>query len=121
FVAGLGLASRMFAYIVGFGGGKEEGIALLESAAGPESESRFEARTALALVYSREGRHEDAYRLLSEMSAEFPRNRILVLERGSAAIRAGMAEEAERILLDGLDGLADDDRPRFPGEAALWY
>ena len=120
-VAGLGLASRMFAYIVGFGGGKEEGIALLESAAGPESESRFEARTALALVYSREGRHEDAYRLLSEMSAEFPRNRILVLERGSAAIRAGMAEEAERILLDGLDGLADDDRPRFPGEPALWY
>jgi tetratricopeptide (TPR) repeat protein len=120
-VAGLGLPLRMVAYLVGFGGGKEEGIALLETAARSDSESRFEAQTALVLIYSREGRHEDAYRVLSEMSAEFPRNRILVLERGSAAIRAGMAEEAERILRDGIDTLAGDKRPRMPGELALWH
>lgn len=119
-IAGLGLASRMVAYLAGFGGDKEKGIALLEAAATPGSESRFEARTALVLIYSREGRHEDAFRLLTMMSSEFPANRVLVLERGAAAIRAGHAAEAERILTTGIHRLDGDTRRRLPGEAAVW-
>lgn len=120
-VGGLGMASRFVAYLAGFGGDKARGIALLEAAAAPESESRFEARTALVLIYSREGRHADAYELLTAMSAEFPDNRLLVLERGSAAIRADRAHDAERILTPGIARLADDRRPRMPGEEALWH
>lgn len=120
-VAGLGLASRLVAYLAGFGGDKARGIALLEKAAAPESESRFEARTALVLIYSREGRHEDAFRLLTLMSAEFPQNRILVLERGAAAIRAGRTREADEILSLGIERLDTDTRRRLPGEQALWF
>jgi tetratricopeptide (TPR) repeat protein len=120
-VAGLGLASRVVAYLAGFGGDKARGIALLEAATTPGSESGFEARTALVLIYSREGRHEDAFRLLTSMSAEFPQNRILVLERGAAAVRAGRAREADTILSEGIERLDADTRRRLPGEHALWF
>ena len=118
-VSGLALPSRMFAYMVGFGGGKEEGIRLLETAA-RDPASLVEARTALVLIYSREGRHADAYRLLGELVAAYPRNRLFVLEQGSAAIRAGKHAEAEAILSSGLQALDRDRRPRIPGERALW-
>lgn len=120
-VAGLGLASRLFAYVAGFSGGKEAGIRLLEAASVPGSISRFEARTALVLIYSREGRHQDAFHLLSEMHGDFPDNRILVLERGAAAIRAGRAQEAETILTSGIRELDADQRRKLPGERALWF
>jgi hypothetical protein len=55
------------------------------------------------------------------MSTDFPANRILVLERGAAAIRAGHARDAEAILTSGIDKLGDDNRRRLPGERALWY
>jgi hypothetical protein len=120
-VAGLGFASRMVAYVAGFSSGKAEGIRMLEAAGAPGSSSRFEARTALVLIYSREGRHEDAYRLLTAMSAEFPDNRVLVMERGSAAIRAGRAREGEQILRAGLERLQSDTRRRLPGEESVWH
>lgn len=118
-VSGLALPSRMFAYIAGFGGGKEEGIRLLETAARDQG-TLVEARTALVLIYSREGRHADAYRLLGELVAAYPRNRLFVLEQGSAAIRAGKHAEADVILSAGLQALDRDTRPRMPGERALW-
>jgi tetratricopeptide (TPR) repeat protein len=118
-VSRLALPSRMFAYMVGFGGGKEEGIRLLETAA-RDPGSLVEARTALVLIYSREGRHADAYRVLGELAAAHPRNRLFVLEQGSAAIRAGKHGEAEAILSAGLQALDRDRRARFPGERALW-
>lgn len=120
-IAGLGFAPRMFAYLVGFEGGKDEGIALLEAAAGPGSSSRHEARTALVLIYSREGRHEDAFALLTEMAAAFPGNRILVLERGAAAVRAGRAFEADAILSAGIATFDSDPRRKLRGERALWF
>lgn len=120
-VSKLGFASRMVAYMAGFGGNKELGIALLEAATAPHSESRFEARTALVLIYSFEGRHQHAFELLTRMSAEFPQNRILVLERGAAALRAGRAAEAEAILTAGIGRLDGDTRRKLPGEHALWF
>lgn len=118
-VASLGIASRMVAYLAGFGGDKARAMSLLE-AAGRQGDSRFEARTALVLIYSREGRHADAYALLGQMAAEFPRNRILVLEQGAAAIRAGRAPEAEALLTRGLAAFDQDSRWKIPGERALW-
>jgi tetratricopeptide (TPR) repeat protein len=118
-VAGMALPSRLLAYMVGFGGGKTEGIRLLEAAA-RDASSHVEAKTALALIYSREGRHADAYRVLGELAAAFPRNRLFLLEQASSAIRAGKHLEAEALLGSGLAALDRDTRPRMPGERALW-
>jgi tetratricopeptide (TPR) repeat protein len=118
-VSGLALPSRMFAYMVGFGGGKDEGIKLLEAAT-RDPGAFVEARTALVLIYSREGRHADAYRVLGEIVAAYPRNRLFVLEQGSAAIRAGRHSEADALLSSGLQALDRDTRPRIPGERGLW-
>ena len=118
-VSGMALPTRVFAYMAGFGGGKEEGIRLLETAA-RDSGVHVEAKTALVLIYSREERHADAYRLLGELAAAFPRNRLFVLEQGSAAIRAGKHAEAETILTAGLAAFDRDTRPKMPGERALW-
>lgn len=118
-VAGLALPSRLFAYMVGFGGDKEKAIAIL-SAATRDATASVDARLALVLIYSREGRHTDALRLLESLAAEFPRNRLFVLEEGSAAIRAGQMERAEDLLTRGLAAFERDDRRKIPGERALW-
>lgn len=118
-VAGLALPSRMFAYMMGFGGDKEKAIAILDAAT-HDATASVDARLALVLVYSREGRHADALRLLDSLVSEFPRNRLFVLEQGSAAIRAGQMERAEDVLTRGLAAFEQDDRRKIPGERALW-
>jgi tetratricopeptide (TPR) repeat protein len=118
-ISTLGLPSRLFAYLAGFGGDKAKGIGMLESAAA-QGESHVEASVALLLIYAREGRHGDAVRTALRLEAEFPRNRLFTLEAGAAAVRAGRGAEADAILTRGLGALATDLRPRFPGERALW-
>lgn len=118
-VSTLGIASRMFAYLAGFGGGKEKGIALLE-AARASTLSRFDATSALILIYSREGRHLDAVHLIREMQREFPKNRLFLLEEGSALLRAGQAAQGEAVLDRGLVMFEQDEREKIPGERALW-
>jgi hypothetical protein len=119
-VATLSLPSRMFAYVAGFGGDKSKAISMLEAASRFGASTRVEASTALALIYSREGRHLDAFRILGELAKEYPQNRLFVLEQGSAAIRAGRFADAEAILSAGLAALDHDTRRRIPGESALW-
>jgi tetratricopeptide (TPR) repeat protein len=118
-ISELGLPSRMLAYVVGFGGGKEKGLALIEKAAANPN-THVDATLTLILLYSREGRHADAVRLAHSLGAEFPRNRILTLEEGSAAIRAGKAGDADATLTRGLTAFDQDPRPKIPGERALW-
>lgn len=110
---------RLFAYLVGFSGDKEKAIALLEGAS-HDSISRVDAKTALVLIYSREGRHNEALRLTRELGIELPRNRLFQLEEGAAAIRAGKAGEAEAALTRGLEAFDKDMRAKIPGEQALW-
>jgi tetratricopeptide (TPR) repeat protein len=118
-VSTLALPSRLFAYVAGFGGDKAKGIHLLETAA-VGGEGHVEASVALLLIYAREGRHLDALRIASRLEQEFPRNRLFTLEAGSAAVRAGRGAEADGILTRGLQALASDSRPRFPGERSVW-
>ena len=56
----------------------------------------------------------------ASLPAEFPRNRLFVLEQGSAAVRAGKNLEADAILTRGLAETDGDLRPKIPGERALW-
>jgi tetratricopeptide (TPR) repeat protein len=118
-VSALSLPSRVVAYLVGFGGGKERGIRLIEAAT-HEDDIHVDAKAALLLIYTREGRHLDALRMVQELEAEFPRNRLFVFEEGAAEVRAGLGASAEATLSRGLTTLDRDDRPKFPGERAQW-
>lgn len=111
---------RWMAYVAGFGGGKEKGIRLLEEAAAHPSEAQADARFALVLIYNREKRYDDALRVLRQLEAAYPGNRLLWLEEGSTALRANRPAEARRALDQGIAKAASDPRPRMPGEEAYW-
>jgi hypothetical protein len=50
----------------------------------------------------------------------YPRNRLLWLEAGSTALRAGDFENARAVLENGIDRLARDQRPKAYGEETRW-
>ena len=119
-ISTLGFAARWMAYVVGFGGGKEKGIAMLERTAASTSDAKTDAMFALTLVYNRERRYDDALRMLQGLRKLYPRNRLVVLETGATLLRAGRGQQAEQVLTDGLTMLDKDKRQRIPGEQALW-
>jgi tetratricopeptide (TPR) repeat protein len=119
-VATLAMPLRWMAYVAGFGGGRERGLALIEEAAGYAGENQIDARFALVLIYNRERRYNDALSQLAILRDRFPRNRLVWLESGATSLRAGRAADAERFLADGMMRFADDRRPRMFGESALW-
>lgn len=119
-VSTLSLPMRMMAYVAGFGGGKDRGIAMLQQTAAGGGEARTDALFALALVFNRERRFDDASNALKQLRALYPRNRLVLLEAGSTALRGGRPTEAEALLSEGLGMMAKDSRPRIPGEDALW-
>jgi tetratricopeptide (TPR) repeat protein len=120
-VSTLSFPMRMMAYVAGFGGGKELGLKMVEEAAAAHGENRTDAQFALVLLYNREQRFDAAIRVLKELHREYPRNRLVVLEAGATATRAGRAAEADAMLTEGITGLASDRRARMPGEEALWH
>jgi len=119
-VSALSIPIRMLAYMVGFGGGKELGIRMIEEAAATDGDAQPEARFALVLIYNRERRYDDALRTLEVLQRMYPKNRLLWLEAGATALRGGKPEQAERVLTEGLGRLGRDARPRMFGEEALW-
>jgi tetratricopeptide (TPR) repeat protein len=118
-VASLSMPKRLRAYLAGVGGDKERGLQLIEAAA-THPRTRADARLALVLMYSREGRQSEALDVLKQLAGDYPQNRLLQLEIGSAAWRAGRAQEAESALTAGLAWHDRDPRPKTPGERALW-
>jgi tetratricopeptide (TPR) repeat protein len=118
-VATLSMPARWMAYLVGFGGGKEHGIALIEDSV-RAADTHVDSRVALLLIYSRERRFGDVVRLTRELQAEFPKNRLFTLEEGSAATRAGRPAEGESALTRGLAAYDREQRPRVEGERAVW-
>jgi tetratricopeptide (TPR) repeat protein len=137
-VSTLSLPVRMLAYVAGFGGGKDRGIQMLRETAeydldtgaraasmAPRAETgndvRADALFALILVYNRERRYDEALQALERLRRLFPRNRLIWLESGSTALRAGRGQLADELLTQGLAALAKDQRPRMPGEEALWH
>jgi tetratricopeptide (TPR) repeat protein len=119
-VAAMPFHLRLGAYLAGFGGGRERGLRLVEDAAAYPSEIRPNAQFILVLLYNRESRFDDALRVIRDLRRQFPRNRLLWLEEGGTALRAGRPAEARAALEEGLSRLARDTRPRAPGEEARW-
>jgi tetratricopeptide (TPR) repeat protein len=120
-VASLVLPARWLAYMAGFGGGKERGLAMIEAVAKTPNPSQTDARFALVLLYNREGRYPAALGHLAELRRAYPRNRIVWLESGATLLRANRPAEAEAMLTDGLRMLAGDTRPRMLGEQGHWF
>ena len=137
-VSTLSLPMRMLAYVAGFGGGKDRGIQMLRETAEYDLDTstrtapgsaraetgndvRADALFALILVYNREKRYDEALQALERLRRLFPRNRLIWLESGSTALRAGRGQLADELLTQGLAALAKDQRPRMPGEDALWH
>jgi tetratricopeptide (TPR) repeat protein len=120
-VSTLSLPMRTMAYIVGFGGNREQGIALLQAAAAGATDASPDALFALVLIYNRERRYDEALAALRELRRRYPRNRLVLLEAGATAARAGRGAEAEALLDEGLAQLARDPRTRVPGEVELWH
>ncbi len=120
-VSSLSMPMRWMAYVAGFGGDGEKGLRLIEAAAHYPGDNQTDARMALVLLYNREERYLDALAELVALQSQFPKNRILWLEAGATAMRAGRAQESDRQLTEGLARLATDRRQRMFGEDALWY
>jgi tetratricopeptide (TPR) repeat protein len=119
-VSALALPLRLMAYVVGFGGGREKGLELVEGAASYPGENQADARFALILLYNREKRYDDALKQLATLRERYPRNRLVWLESGSTCLRAGRWADADRFLTDGWARFEPDKRPRMFGEDALW-
>lgn len=119
-VATLSMPLRWMAYMAGFGGNRERGLRLIEDAVTYGGDNTTDARFALILVYNREKRFDDALAQLARLRADYPRNRLVWLETGSTALRAGKFADAERFLSEGFAKFADDHRTRMYGEEPLW-
>jgi tetratricopeptide (TPR) repeat protein len=120
-VSTLSLPMRLMAYAVGFGGGKDRGLRMIEETVEAGLENRTDAEFALVLLYNREQRYNDALRVLDSLRRRYPRNRLVLLEAGATATRGKRPAEAEALLSDGMAMLARDKRVRIPGEDALWH
>ena len=111
---------RMMAYLVGFDGGKEEAMRLVEEAAAYPGDCEAEAKFALVLLYNLEKEFDRAQRVLTELKQRYPRNWLVWLESASTWLRDERARMAEHDLTLGFAKLASDDRPRMFGEDKVW-
>jgi tetratricopeptide (TPR) repeat protein len=111
---------RLLADLAGFDGGRETGVRLVEEAAAHASDVQPNALFTLIVIYNREGRYDDALRVIGQLQQRYPRNRLLWLEAGTTALRAGRFTSACEALEQGLAKLAADPRPRAFGEDARW-
>jgi tetratricopeptide (TPR) repeat protein len=111
---------RLIAGLAGFDGGREQGITLVERAAGTPSDVQTNARFTLIVIYNREGRYEAALREIQQLQTQYPRNRLLWLEAGTTALRAKRFAVARAALEEGLLKFTADRRGRAFGEEARW-
>ena len=120
-VSALSMPVRLMAYVVGFGGGKERGLRMIEEAAAHPGLTQTDAKFALLLLYNRERRFQDAMRVVQDLQKQYPRNRQLWYEAGATELRAGRYQQAEAILDEGIRRKDADRRERMFGEDALWH
>jgi tetratricopeptide (TPR) repeat protein len=115
------IAVRFFAHMGGLGTNKTRGLELIEAAARYPGENQTDARLALALIYNRERRYDDALAVLKELSGRYPENRLLWLEAGATALRAKRYQQARQFLDEGLAKRSRATGTLAFGEDALWY
>lgn len=119
-IADLSFPKRVLARLAGFTPDREGGLRLIERAASAHADNEANAQFMRVLLYSRAGRFDDALAVVQVLQSRYPRNRLLWLEEGQAALAAGHAERAKAALEAGLARVAVETRPLAPGERARW-
>jgi tetratricopeptide (TPR) repeat protein len=114
------LPMRLAARLAGVTPSGEKGMRQVEDAAAYPGEAQTGAMFVSIVMYNREARYDDALRVIRQLQHRYPRNRLLWLESGTTALRAGRAQAARTELEHGLAMLAADARPRAFGEEARW-
>jgi tetratricopeptide (TPR) repeat protein len=112
---------RALAKLSGLAGSREAGLALLQQAAAPGAETETDALLLLMITDNRDGRPSDALERLARLKAAHPRNRLLWLNHGAAALAAGRPQESEQVLAAGIAAERWADAPAVAGERALWF
>jgi tetratricopeptide (TPR) repeat protein len=120
-LSGLPGTVRLLASIIGFAGGRAEGLRLLEAAAASPSDLQEEAQFRLVLIYTRAGRHVEAVAVIRDMERTHAGNRLLLLEEACALLRNRQAAEAETLLDHGIARLKQETRSLMMGEEARWH
>ena len=86
--------------LVGIGGdGKDLGIAQIENAARLGNQGVTDAKMMLLIVYNREGRHDDALKLVDELHAKYPRNFLFEMSRAQVLRKMGKFDRANETYL----------------------
>ena len=91
---------RMFFGLVGISGdGKDLGIQQIENTARMGNQGVTDAKMLLLIVYNREGRHDDALKLVDELHAKYPRNFLFELSRAQILRKMGKFDRANETYL----------------------
>ncbi|MBI3471584.1 MAG: tetratricopeptide repeat protein [Candidatus Solibacter usitatus] len=98
----LPLKLKWLAFLLGYSGKKERGKQELETAAAQALLAADDARTLLALFYTRDREYEKAFSALSELARRYPRNHLLKLEMAGLRLRTQRPKEAIAIYQDLL-------------------
>ncbi len=89
----MGILPFMFRVAVGLlgmtGDGKDLGIRQIENTARLGTQGSTDAKMMLLIVYNREGRHEDALKIVNELHAKYPRNFQFEMTRAQIQRRMG--------------------------------
>ncbi|MBM3783231.1 MAG: tetratricopeptide repeat protein [Acidobacteria bacterium] len=93
---------RWLTALLGFRGSVEGGTADLESVVAGGRITNDDARTMLALVYTREKKFDKAREHLAALHRRFPKNYLVHLDMGSVALQLRRASEAIEIFEDVL-------------------
>ena len=86
---------RILLGIVGINGdGKDLGISQIENTARMGRQGVTDAKMMLLIVYNREGRHDDALKLVDELHAKYPRNFLFEMSRAQVLRKMGKFDRA---------------------------
>lgn len=120
-VASLPRVIRMMVGIVGVGGSKEKGLAMLRESAAHGVVTGVESRTALSLFLRHDGRYPEALQVERGLAEQFPHNYLFRLEVANLLKDEGHGPEAIQAYKDVL---ADAAKPAYFAEPRLqmaWY
>jgi tetratricopeptide (TPR) repeat protein len=119
-IADLSFPMRVMARIAGLTPDRAGGIRLIEQAASAHADNEANAQFMRILLYSRAGRFDDAIEVVRALQERYPRNRLLWLEEGQAALAAGHLERAKAAIEAGLARVDAETRALAWGERARW-
>src|SRR5262249_31387424 len=92
----LPFAYKAMAMMAGHRGNKERGIRRLQTIIEKDAPTADGARVLLLAIYQNEKRYQDALDILDDLTAKYPRNYLVKLEKASTLVSLKRAQDAYR-------------------------